>query len=238
MNFTFDEKKHVYMLDEKPLMGVTSVLGIIAKPALIQWAANEAVNYLKCKLDEEGAFFPDVDWKQALEEARKAHCRKKDKAASAGTDVHGQVEEYVKRCIEAHDGYPVLIAPEGSEALRNFIAWAQENKIRFIVSEKRMYSEDWWVAGTCDFVFEQDGKKFLGDLKTQAKMWDRTPFIQMGAYTKMYQETTGETIDGTCVVLLPRENPKLETFYCYDHESDIKTFEAALRLYKSVSLTN
>ena len=41
--FVFDEKEHAYFLNGKPMLGCTSVLGVIAKPALIQWAANEAV---------------------------------------------------------------------------------------------------------------------------------------------------------------------------------------------------
>lgn len=236
MNFTFDEKKHVYKLDDKPLMGVTSVLGIIAKPALIQWAANMACDYINDNFPTAEEFMKDPHiFTNLIKEARTAHRKKKEKAADAGTDVHGLVEQYINDCIAAGETLnPVVENP----ALQGFIDWAITNKIKFVVSEKRMYSEEWWVAGTCDLVFEQDGKKFLGDVKTQARMWDRVPFIQMGAYTKMYQETTGEQIDGTCVILIPREKPVLETFYCYDHESDIKTFEAALRLYKSVPLTN
>ena len=37
---TFDAKKHVHTLDGKNLTGVTTVLSVIAKPALIQWAAD------------------------------------------------------------------------------------------------------------------------------------------------------------------------------------------------------
>ena len=45
----FNEEKHLYTLDDKPVTGVTTILKTIAKPQLIQWAANEAVNYIKLK---------------------------------------------------------------------------------------------------------------------------------------------------------------------------------------------
>ena len=48
--FTFDEKRHRYYLDGKAMTGCTTVLGVIAKPALIQWAADKAAAYaLGCK---------------------------------------------------------------------------------------------------------------------------------------------------------------------------------------------
>ena len=34
----FDPIKHTYMVDGKKLASVTGVLGVIAKPALINWA--------------------------------------------------------------------------------------------------------------------------------------------------------------------------------------------------------
>ena len=46
-NFTFDEKTHRYYIGDKQRTGTTTVLGILAKPALIQWAANMAVDYIK-----------------------------------------------------------------------------------------------------------------------------------------------------------------------------------------------
>ena len=39
-DFVFDEKEHAYFLNGKPMMGCTTVLSVIAKPALIQWAAT------------------------------------------------------------------------------------------------------------------------------------------------------------------------------------------------------
>ena len=40
--YQFSEEGHLHILDGKALTGVTTILGVIAKPALIQWSADEA----------------------------------------------------------------------------------------------------------------------------------------------------------------------------------------------------
>ena len=45
--FYFDEEKHRYYLDGKQMTGVTTILGVLAKPALIQWAANMAIDSVR-----------------------------------------------------------------------------------------------------------------------------------------------------------------------------------------------
>src|SRR3990167_6973357 len=87
--FRFDPVKHRYYLGEKQLTGVTTILGVLAKPALIQWAANETVRYIKEHGKEEGGI--PVTWlvdESILEEARTAHARKRDKSADIGTLAH------------------------------------------------------------------------------------------------------------------------------------------------------
>src|SRR3990167_10512189 len=95
MTFTFDEKEHAYFLDGKPLMGITSVLRIIAKPNLIQWAANMAVDYIS-SLWMPGKSYEELEITSVLQEARTAHARKRDKAADAGTNVHAWIAEWSK----------------------------------------------------------------------------------------------------------------------------------------------
>ena len=45
MKFEFKEKTHKYKIDGKKILGTTTVLGMINKPALIQWAANLSAAY-------------------------------------------------------------------------------------------------------------------------------------------------------------------------------------------------
>lgn len=258
-NFQFDPKAHVYTLDGKPLSGVTTVLGVIAKPALIQWAADMACDYVR---DNRGALMDVSDIVEPLEtllkEARLAHRKKKEKAGAQGTDTHALIERYVKDCIQLNNG-EAFVGYKDSEPIQSFVQWSLDNKIKFIESEKRMYSREWWLAGTCDLVFEQDGKRYVGDVKTMKKLWDVTPFIQCAAYAKMYNDMQktyaieqalnvgipkesapynhmkDNEIDGTCIINIPKETNEVETHYRYDLEGDTKAFEAALTLYRTLN---
>jgi hypothetical protein len=48
--FEFDEKSHIYKLNGKKLTGVTTILGVINKPALVGWAARMAVEHIKASI--------------------------------------------------------------------------------------------------------------------------------------------------------------------------------------------
>src|SRR3990167_7518512 len=139
--FNFNKENHTYTLDDKPLTGVTTILSVVAKPALIQWSANEAINYVEEYLRAGNTILslgePTVE--KMLKEARTAHRRKKEDAGQKGVDIHSLVENWIK------DG---SLPEEPNEQLINFISWAQENKVKFLASEQQVYSRKYWYAGT------------------------------------------------------------------------------------------
>lgn len=235
--FRFDEKAHVYFLNDKPLHGVTTVLGVISKPALIQWAANEAIDYIEK--------FGTIHWSNTkdqvkegysasnalLKEARTAHRKKKEAAADAGTDLHAQIEEFVRYIIKEWGGrVPLIVA--GRHSIMPFINWAREEKILFLEAEKRLYSEKLWVAGTCDLVFQKDGKTYIGDIKTYKKLWDRVPMLQCAGYGLMWKDMTGKDVDGYCVMRI--KDGEFEPTWSFDVAGDTEGFLAALSLYKAL----
>jgi hypothetical protein len=255
--FYFDSKEHAYFLDGKPLHGITTVLGVIAKPALVAWAANQAVEYIKenCPLDTTGL---EVGLRHVtdaqLGNARIAHRKKKEDAAEKGTDLHALVESYVQWCIDTNQGKAKQYFTPGIEL---FVNWAIDNNIRFLASEQRLYSKEHWVAGTCDLVFEKDGKTYIGDVKTYKKIWDRTPFFQCAAYGMMWEEmnkdsitrtvkdifegdgtkdveiTESPEIDGYCVLRLSKDGT-FEAKWSFDIDGDRTAFLNALGLYKAL----
>lgn len=241
-SFTFEEKGHKYLLDGKPLTGVTTVLGVIAKPVLIGWAAKQTAEWIRQNAQQHDAS-PDQAigsqvWyhvnEENLQEAAKAHTKKKEEAGSKGTDVHALVEGYIKKCISINSGNAILDGQTTRE-LDRFQNWAVSNNVQFLCSEKRMYSREWWVAGTADFTFIKDGKRYVGDLKTMKKLWDRIPFFQCAAYMKMLEENGEEKYDGSCIVNINKETGELTEHYTYAHEEDKKSFEAALCLYRALN---
>lgn len=235
MTFKFHKAQHKYTLDGKPMTGVTTVLNsIIAKPALIQWAADMAIDYLKnhsYPLDRGLCSYEPI----ILEEARTAHTKLKEKAGDKGTDIHALVEEYIKRMISDMGGNANELNDPIDPMLKTFIRWAVDNKVQFLESEKQVYSEKWWTAGTADFTCIINNQRFVGDLKTMKQMWDRVPFFQVAGYMKMLVEMGEEKYDGAIIVNISKEN-KLTEYRSYDFEADIKSFEAALQLYRTIKL--
>ena len=224
--FEYKEKGHKYFLDGKPMTGVTTILGVIAKPALIQWAANMAVDYAienaidKGTQDEVPYYTINAD---TLKQARTAHAKKKTDAGKKGTDVHALCEDWIKTGA---------LPEEPNEQFANFTEWLKTENIKVLESEKRMYHPDLFIAGTCDLVFEKDGKRYVGDIKTSSGIYYEA-FIQMAGYSIMLEQM-GEKFDGYCVVNL-RKDGKMEVQYRYDMETDKGAFMAALTLYRAIN---
>lgn len=228
-NFTFDENKHAYTLDGTPLIGTTTVLSLLAKPALIQWSANEAVKYiLEHASDEEpenGESIVSVKVKY-LEEAKTAHRRKKEGAGDIGSQVHKWIENHI---AGTKQDFPT--DPQMAKMIQAFLDWEAQVKPRWIASEMRVYATSTWTAGTLDFIAEINGKVFIGDFKTSTGIYDEA-FWQMSAYQYMLQEMQPDyKIDGHIVVNI-RKDGKLETKESYAYDTNIKGFLGLLMAYK------
>ena len=89
-----------------------------------------------------------------------------------------------------------------------------------------------WTAGTVDFLAEKDGKKFVGDVKTYDKIWDRVPFLQCAGYSLMLEEM-GHKTDSYCIIRLGKDG-SFEEKWSFDTEGDRQGFLAALTLFKQL----
>lgn len=236
-NFTYQEKGHRYELDGVKMTGVTTVLGVLAKPMLIPWAARMTAEWIRENCYQKSQGTPDnfhevfCVTESDLQEAVKAHTKKKDEGGAGGKTMHSDVEAYIKANIGV---YPYAYIGD-STALHEFSKWARDNRVKFISSETPTYSKEWFVAGTPDFTFEKDGKRFVGDLKSFKKIWDRVPHLQCAAYAKMLSEQSGEKYDGTCIVNINKETNELTDSWSFDIGKDTEAFEAALVLYRQLN---
>ena len=185
--YSFKESTHTHSLDGKKLRGVTTVINrIIAKPALIGWAANVACDHIKDNLDEEGVFKPNVNWEDIIKEARTMHSKKKEKAGDSGSAVHHSIEVYAKTGEMYSGDNPIV-----QKSFSNFIEWMNLKGAEVLESEKHVYSEALMLGGIVDLVIKINNKKFILDIKTGAKIYPEV-FIQEGAYDILL----GEEIDG------------------------------------------
>jgi hypothetical protein len=230
MTVNFDPKRHRYTTEDGTwLPGVTSVIGVLAKPQLIAWAANMACDYIakeatQRSLSDDGDYefvvSPDV-----LFQARTAHVRKRDKAADKGTDVHDVIERYVRRQLDRTA--KTDFTPEESKVLEPFIDWELGNDVRFLKSEVIVGSKRGY-AGRFDLLYEQDGKTYIGDIKTGKGVYPDY-FIQMGGYQLAYEED-GDKVDDR--VILHLNSKSLTEYKSGDYERDASAFVSCLNLYQ------
>lgn len=232
--YRFDPVKHVHTLDGKPLHGVTSVLKCYGDPsALINWAANCAVDYVVENSDEveDGEFFRGAYVaEKTLNEARVAHTKKRDKAGEKGTEVHAQLEVALNQWIERG-----MTGDHENELVNKVTLWMFDNGIKPLASEKHVHSREHWYGGITDFVCEKDGKVYIGDFKTSGSIQTKA-FIQCGAYARALKEM-GEYKDfaGVIVVHIPRGksfDPEKNVYTRYDVEALERAFTSILDVYK------
>jgi len=237
--YRFEEKGHSHWFNGERMTGITTVLSVIAKPALISWAANMAVDYIDEKLpvkrDNNVLSVDADDFKRILEEARKAHTRKKETAGEKGKDIHALIEERIKGAIKNNNGMIDPQAIDENDQIQKFIEWTQDNKVKFLESELHLYSESKFLGGVCDFVAEIDGEKWIGDIKTGGVYPEA--FYQMAGYQilmeemKIYPDIKGHIVIGL-------KNGELVEKRSISNEDNQAAFLSALSLYRITQKVN
>lgn len=167
----FREKAHRYYWGGEPIPSVTTILGRIAKPALIQWAANMAVDHILTNAQDHREFA------KVCEEARKAHAVKKDTAADLGTQIHS----YAQDCLRARHLLLMPDDPKLKPACEGFGEWFTTHTIHAIEVERMVLSEKCKYAGRCDFFGRIDGKLGVMEIKTSGGVYDEF-WLQLSAY--------------------------------------------------------
>jgi hypothetical protein len=203
-------------------------------------AANMACDYIDGFIKELAehadwtAMIEEGKWSEIVKEARVAHRKKKESAGEWGTEVHTQAEEYINYCIEKEGGMAGTPFPKDYPKINHFIKWAADNKVKFLASEKHVYSKEMWVGGICDIICEIDGKRYVGDIKTSSGIYPEA-FIQCSAYAEMLKEMGEyEKFDGVVILNLKKDGT-FDYKYNYDMEGNFKCFQAALTIYRQLN---
>lgn len=116
------------------------------------------------------------EYVELLDNAYKAHSVKLDTTAKAGTDLHAELEHWVRSQmgIGPTKDYDPKIKP--------FTDWANKNVKKFLWSEAHCFDEELWVGGISDAGAEMlDGTLSIIDFKS-AKEAYATSFIQTAGY--------------------------------------------------------
>jgi len=192
MQYKFDKQNHIHTLDGQPLIGTSSMSSVLAKP-LTWWASGLACekfgwinkgNKIKGfvskekriksveKFLEKAPVNNPEEWLELCDEAYSAHAIKLKDSASDGTDMHEEMEKYIKYCLTNNEGKPTLEYKTKNEKVKILISWAISNVKRFLFSEAYCYSKELWLGGITDCGFEdKNGKYVILDFKSSKEVY-------------------------------------------------------------------
>jgi hypothetical protein len=207
-----------YDANGRKLPSVTTILGALAKPALVGWAAREernsilASSYAVYKEEVEAMGLQGVDrgeWQRLVLEVngeQQAHRKAMQAAATIGTTVHEVIEKALRTEIQtgvattflAHDG-----GQKVTECLEKWLEWRRQVDLKVIAVEKRLASQDYGFAGTLDLLAEVDGEVSVIDFKTGKAIYAES-YLQNCAYRVALAEEGIKTTKGY-IVRLPKD---------------------------------
>ena len=226
----FNEGKHTYTVNDEVIQGVTGVLGVINKPALLGWVAKVGHDFLIKNL-EPGKAYDEVEIAELADDMKKAHRRHSSSAATIGTIAHNYIEGVIKYKLGQHDKPPKLPANEQAlNAINAYANFAKHYEIEYHASEPKIYSKLYGYAGTLDIDATIDGKRCICDLKTSNGIYPEA-FLQTAAYQQARQEELGIKYEERWIIRIGKDG-QFETRATNLFDQDIEAFLAALTLRK------
>lgn len=234
IDLSFDRRKHRYIIQENgnrfEVPSVTTILSIIDKSdALTYWAANQAVEYMRCNLLADRQY-GRLELDSLLEGARFNFRSVSTKAKNIGSSFHDWIEEFL-----ADDSIPLPELTNGLEvynACRAAREWISSIKFTMISTEEVVYSRQFKYVGRIDFHSMINGELSVVDWKTSAKEYPEFR-IQLAAYAQAYSESHNVQTPARWVILLDKETGEYlaKRFKSETQTQDFAAFLAAKELY-------
>lgn len=234
MSLVFNEEKHTYHLDGKRVKGVTTVLGVIAKPALVPWAARKVAEHVADNLDQ-AVRWGNMQRDDVVHELKEVPNRERDAAALRGTEIHAIAERVIH-------GEEVEIPEAYVGHVQGYIDFLDAFGVEPVLTERSVASRAGKYAGRFDsivtFTNWRDGV-WMMDLKTSNYVYGETALQNAGyAQADFYVdddapevEVPMPKIDGIAVAHVTAEGTFL--YDLGDMEAATREFNAALTLYES-----
>lgn len=233
----FNPRNHSYTYDGKRLLGVTTALSAISKgDAIVQWAANCAVDYARANLPVWPDDYPPCCTKEQAEQdleliwlgAKAAWKAKRDEAALIGTTAHDWVERYLKG--EDPD-WPT--DPHARRSAEAALEWIRSVQWETVAVEQRLYIPELAVAGTCDWFARINGRLAIVDWKT-SKSLHSTYAYQLAAYLVASEGRFEEKLTDRWLVRIDKETGIVEPRFLPEEtiEKDYRAFESAVHIYR------
>lgn len=229
-------RQHYYQIgsneDWRP--GVTTVLGVMNKPALIGWAAKSVSDNIR----EELLKYPDtVLSKKQIEsicdEGKNIYKKKAQDAADIGTRVHKAVDAIIR-------GEKPTITDDIRDGVQGFVDWQAAHSFTIHAGDTKLGSRLFGYGGSLDFVgIDSKGLAVIWDLKTTKKRKDRDHGIypeyglQLAAYAKAFTETYGIEVGAVYALWVNKEKPEFKAVKVSNINVAFEGFLACLKIYQT-----
>ena len=170
---TFAPGNHTYRLDGQAIPGVTTVLGVLDKPAIPRWAAKSVAEHVADNpagvqtLREMGRdtmvkALAGVPWER------------RDAAGQRGNAFHALAERIA-------NGEEVDVPESLVPLVENALDFMEMYRIRPILTEAAVASREHWYAGTLDLIADSAVGRAIFDWKSGRAIYPRFA-LQLAAY--------------------------------------------------------
>jgi len=187
--------------------GVTTVLSVLDKPFLVQWAYN---------LGRQG-----IDYRKV-----------RDTAAGVGTLVHYSILCDLKSENPDLSEYSQADIDKANNCLRSYYAWKKQNPIKPIMTEVALISEKYGYGGTLDLFARSKDSNILYDFKTSSGIYV-SYLYQVAAYGQLILENTGKLPDMFTILRFNKDNNNdFEIRYITNMDKYFEVFRHCLCIYQ------
>lgn len=191
----------------KRLPGVTTALGVLDKPALLEWAAREE----RAEIVRLLSVYDHASQILDLIPEPYAYAVKRDKAADAGSLAHARIHAFLRGTELDEEGHDVEALALALNAYQRWLAWWTDERMDCVASELPLVSEALQVGGTLDIMGDGAHGLTLCDVKsTNRPKPGNYPYDehvgQVAAYRLIWNETHPEQpICRTCICRVGKE---------------------------------
>ena len=189
----YKDSSHRYKVSDneaKPeqVPSVTTILNVLNKPALVEWATRVVCDRVEQDIRAlvAGSSFSVDQIFKVIAAARTAHHELREEAAEIGVNTHDWLSQYWKGYLSGVCP-PMPEDPKVQNCINAALDWFQTKNIKPLFVEQPQYSRIHKISGRSDLIAEVDGQLSVVDYKSTRSLYPECA-IQMAAYAKFHEE--------------------------------------------------
>lgn len=206
------QRQRYFLNDGTEVPGVTTILEVINKPALVRWANQEGLK--------------GIDTSRSVGDL-----------ALVGTLAHSLIQEHLTGAAAPTEDYTPSQQDRAENAVLSYYEWEKHRKLETEKAEVPMVSEALMYGGTPDWFGKIDGRWVLLDFKTSKAIYDDHIF-QLAAYWNLLVEQDFQVDEARILRVGREQNEGFEerTVSAESLPMYFSVFKAALTLRNAIKM--